>query len=158
MLTARRANTGVRSLWSLRCYVTFRPQAVALIVLALVARSLILLVIPWPLKLIVDSVIYHKPVWVWLAPWVPNPVSHRLALLHGVGAATLLLGAAENALAYHGDRLLLIAGQTAVFQLRRTLFGHLERLSLAFHRRQRIGDLMSRLGGDINTLQDFVVN
>jgi len=158
MAETRRSAAGVRSLWSLRRYVTFQPRAVLLIAAVLIARSAVLLVIPWPLKLIVDSVIYHKHVWNWLAPWVPDPITHPLRLLNVLGGAMLVLGAAENALAYHGDRLLLIAGQTAVFQLRRTVFAHLERLSLAFHRRQRIGDLMSRLGGDINTLQDFVVN
>jgi ATP-binding cassette subfamily B protein/subfamily B ATP-binding cassette protein MsbA len=142
----------------LRGQVTFPKGTVLAIVLVLVARSVVLLIIPWPLKLIIDSVITHKPLWHWLAPFLPDPAAGRLRLLNVLGISLLVLGAAENALSYHGDRLLLIAGQHAVFQLRIKVFAHLQRLSLAFHRRQRIGDLMSKLGGDINTLQDFVVN
>ncbi len=153
-----KAVSAARSLWSLRRHVSFPAQAVFLIAIVLVTRSFVLLVTPWPLKLIIDSVIYQKPLWHWLSPWVPDPLTHRMRLLNVLGLAMLGLGAAENALAYQGDRLLLMTGQKAVFQLRRVLFGHLERLSLSFHRRQRIGDLMSRLGGDINALQDFVVN
>src|SRR5262249_4674838 len=114
--------------------------------------------IPWPLKLIVDNVIYQRPLWSWLAPFLPDPASGRMNLLTLLGISMLVLGAAENALAYHGERLLLMTGQRAIFQLRSRLFAHLQRLSLAFHRRQRIGDLMSKLGGDIQRLQDFVVN
>jgi ATP-binding cassette subfamily B protein/subfamily B ATP-binding cassette protein MsbA len=69
----------------------------------------------------------------------------------------LSLGAANAALAYFGNRLLLSTGQRAIFNLRRDLFAHMQRLSLSFHRRQKTGDLMARLGGDIQTLQDLVV-
>ncbi len=128
------------------------------VVLLLMARSAVLLVTPWPLKLIIDSVIYKRPLWTWLAPYLPDLTTKPLALLSCLSIGLLVFGAAENALSYHSDRLLLIAGQDAVFQLRSRLFAHLQRLSLSFHRRQRTGDLMSRLGGDIQTLQDFVVN
>ncbi len=146
------------SLWGLLRLVRFEKGPVVAIVLLLGARSVLLLLIPWPLKLIVDSVIYQRPLWAWLAPFLPDPAADRMGLLTILGLSMLVLGAAENMLAYHGERLLLITGQSAIFQLRSRLFAHLQRLSLAFHRRQRIGDLMSKLGGDIQRLQDFVVN
>jgi ATP-binding cassette, subfamily B, bacterial len=143
--------------WSLRRQLRIRARTTLAIALLLVARSIVLLAIPWPLKLIVDTVIYQKPLWHWLAPYLPDAMTDRVGLLNVLGVSLLVLGAAENALSYHGDRLLLIAGQSAVFQLRSKLFAHLQGLSLSFHRRQRIGDLMSRLGGDINTLQSLVL-
>ena len=145
------------SLWSLRRQLQFRARTTFAIASLLVTRSIVVLAIPWPLKLIVDTVIYRKPLWHWLAPYLPDAMTDPVGLLNVLGLSLLALGAAENALSYHGDRLLLIAGQSAVFQLRSKLFAHLQGLSLSFHRSHRTGDLMSRLGGDIDTLQSFVL-
>ena len=126
--------------------------------LAMSAKAVVLMLAPWPLKFIIDSVILHKRVPHWLAGYLPDPFSHRLALLNVLGLAMLALGVADAALTYWGNRLLLHTGQRAIFSIRRDLFAHMQRLSLAFHRRQKAGDIMARLGGDIQTLQDFVVS
>ena len=125
--------------------------------LSMIGRALTLLSLPWPLKFIVDNVLFGHALPTWLVGWLPDPTQHRLALLNVLGLAMLLLGAADAALAYMGNRLLLNIGQRVVFNIRCDLFAHLQRLSLGFHRRQQTGDLMSRLGGDIQTLLDFVV-
>ena len=145
------------SLWDLRRYL--RPYAPALAAAGslMALRAVVLLVTPWPLKLTIDSVIFHKPLPQWLAAFLPNPLTQRLLLLDALGVALLSLGAANAALAYFGNRLLLSTGQRAIFNLRRDLFAHMQRLSLSFHRRQKTGDLIARLGGDIQTLQDLVV-
>ena len=146
------------SLWGLRRFL--RPHSVALsgAALAMTMRAMVLLVLPWPLKFVVDSVISQKPLPIWLAGFLPDPIVHRVALLDVLGITMLLFAVADSALAYIGGRWLLRVGQRAVFDIRRLLFAHLQRLSLAFHRRQKSGDLMARLGGDIQTLQDFVVS
>ncbi|MBF6595458.1 MAG: ABC transporter ATP-binding protein [Thermaceae bacterium] len=146
------------SLWALRHFL--RPRLVALsgAALAMMGRAVVLLLVPWPLKFIVDSVIFHKPLPAWLAGLLPNPQTHSVALLTALGAAMLLLGVADAVLDYLGGRLLLRVGQHTIFDIRCALFAHLQRLSLGFHRRQNAGDLMARLGGDIQTLQDFVMS
>ncbi|MGR2912823.1 ABC transporter ATP-binding protein [Acidithiobacillus ferrivorans] len=146
------------SLWELRRFLRPHRAALSGAALAMTARAMVLLVIPWPLKFVIDSVISQKPLPVWLAGFLPDPLGHRVALLDVLGIVMLLFAVADSALAYAGGRLLLRVGQRAVFDIRRTLFAHLQRLSLAFHRRQKSGDLMARLGGDIQTLQDFVVS
>ena len=146
------------SLWDLRRFLRPHWAALSGAALAMTARAMVLLVIPWPLKFVIDSVISQKPLPVWLAGFLPDPLSHRVALLDVLGIVMLLFAVADSALAYAGGRLLLRVGQRAVFDIRRSLFAHLQRLSLAFHRRQKSGDLMARLGGDIQTLQDFVVS
>ena len=146
------------SLWELRRFLRPHRAALSGAALAMTARAMVLLVIPWPLKFVIDSVISQKPLPVWLAGFLPDPLGHRVALLDVLGIVMLLFAVADSALAYAGGRLLLRVGQRAVFDIRRTLFAHLHRLSLAFHRRQKSGDLMARLGGDIQTLQDFVVS
>ena len=146
------------SLWELRRFLRPHWAALSGAALAMTVRAMVLLVIPWPLKFVIDSVISQKPLPVWLAGFLPDPLGHRVALLDVLGIVMLLFAVADSALAYAGGRLLLRVGQRAVFDIRRSLFAHLQRLSLAFHRRQKSGDLMARLGGDIQTLQDFVVS
>jgi ATP-binding cassette subfamily B protein/subfamily B ATP-binding cassette protein MsbA len=145
------------SLWDLRHYLRPYTPALAAAGSLMALRAVALLLTPWPLKLTIDSVIFHKPLPQWLAGFLPNAFSHRLVLLDALGIALLFLGAADAALAYFGNRQMLSTGQRAIFNLRRDLFAHMQRLSLSFHRRQKTGDLMARLGGDIQTLQDLVV-
>lgn len=119
-------------------------------------RAGVLLLLPWPLKFIVDSVIFRKPLGQWAAAILPDPFTHRLELLHALGAAILVLGVAEAGLAYVGNRLLLDGAQHIGFALRRDFFAHVLRLPLTFHRRHLTGELAARIGGDINALQQFI--
>ncbi len=146
------------SLWDLRRYLRPYRAALGAAGLSMGAKAAVLLLAPWPLKFIIDSVILHKPLPQGLAALLPDPAGHPMALLNALGAAMLLLGLADTALGYWGNRLLLRSGQHAIFDIRRELFAHLQRLSLAYHRRQSSGNMLARLGGDIQTLQDFVVS
>jgi subfamily B ATP-binding cassette protein MsbA len=49
-------------------------------------------------------------------------------------------------------------GQRFVFDLRRNLFAHMQRLSLRFHDRQRTGDLTARLTSEVQAIQDMIAN
>ena len=122
----------------------------------MMARAGVLVLIPWPLKYIIDTVLYTKPLPLFLAAALPAVQTHRLALLATLCLLTMGLGVADAMLDYAGSRLFLDAGQRVVFALRQELFAHLQRLSLDFHRRHRAGDLMSRLGDDVQKLQDLI--
>lgn len=119
-------------------------------------RAAVLLLLPWPLKFIVDSVIFRKPLGAWAATVLPDPLDHRLLLLHVLGGAILLLGCVEAALAYMGNRLLLDGAQRIGVAVGRDFFGHLLRLPMSFHRRHLSGELVARVSGDVNALQQFV--
>ena len=157
MSTAVKHQSAAFALWDLRPYIRPYKGALALAAGFMGARAFVLLFMPWPLKFIIDSVLFHKALPRSIGPWLPGPTTHALALLDALGALMLILGVADTVLGYFGNRILVRTGQSAVFALRRDLFAHLQRLSLAFHRRQKSGDLMARLGGDIQTLQEFVV-
>ncbi len=122
---------------------------------AMALRAAVLALVPWPLKFIVDSVIYVKPLPATLSTWLPAG-DHRVELLGVLCLSTLVLGLLDALLDYSGSRLILEAGQRLVFSLRQDLFAHLQRLSLDFHRGHRGGDLMSRLSGDVQKLQDLI--
>ncbi|MDE2184689.1 MAG: ABC transporter ATP-binding protein [Alphaproteobacteria bacterium] len=142
-----------RWLWR---YLTPQWPALGSGTLAMAVRAGVLALVPWPLKYIIDSVIYAQPLPPFVAQYLPDPHLDRLALLGALCALTLGLGLADALLDYVGNRLFLDAGQRLVFDLRHDLFSHLQKLSLDFHRRHAGGDLMSRLSGDVQKLQDLV--
>jgi ATP-binding cassette, subfamily B, bacterial len=49
-------------------------------------------------------------------------------------------------------------GQWVTHDLRRTLYSHIQRLSLAYHDHKQTGDLISRVTGDIDAIQSFIVS
>jgi ABC-type multidrug transport system fused ATPase/permease subunit len=54
--------------------------------------------------------------------------------------------------------LLARGGQTLGYQLRVAQFGHLQRLSLAYHDRKRTGDVITRVTGDVKEVEEFVTD
>ena len=53
----------------------------------------------------------------------------------------------------------LVTGSMAenvLFDIRRAMFGHLQRVSLSFMDKTEVGRLMSRLQGDVNSMQEFL--
>ena len=122
----------------------------------MVARSGVLLLLPWPLKFIIDNVIFRHRLSPIMAGILPDPATHPAQLLNLLVLSIALLGLADAALVYLGNRLLLDAGQRVVFLIRFDLFAHLQRMSLEYHRRNRGGELMARLGGDVRQLQEFI--
>jgi len=117
-------------------------------------RAVLQWVVPVPLKLIFDSVLANHPLPGVLS-WLPSDHATRLYVLVGAMVAiALLLGVT----AYGANVLLAGAGQRVVYDLRRRLFRHLTEQSAAFHQHRELGDLLSRLGGDVQAMQTVVVN
>ena len=143
--------------WQLRRHLHAERRRIVLAALAMSGRAAVLVLLPWPLKFVVNCVILGKPVPEWLGDLLPGVLAPRIELLHVLGAAMLAMAACEAALDYVGNRLFLQAGQRTVFALRHDMFNHLVSLPLAFHRQRRGGELMSRLSEDVGRVQDVVV-
>jgi ATP-binding cassette subfamily B protein/subfamily B ATP-binding cassette protein MsbA len=113
---------------------------------------------PWPIKLIFDNVLLGKPLH---QPWslvIPQELAQNRLLFFSVLCATLLLLALISAgSTYVGMRMLATTGQFVIFRLRSALFAHLQQLSPAFYDRQRLGNLLTRLTSDIQSIQDMLV-
>ena len=108
---------------------------------------------PWPLKLLFDNVLGDHPIpdVLQALPGVDGP----RGLLAWVAAATVaifLLGTLTHMIyTYSSLRL----GQRMTYSLAADLFAHLQRMSVLFHTRRPVGDLISRVTGDswcVNTL------
>ena len=107
-----------------------------------------------------------------VAAFVASQVAIPLALRHGIDAA---LGHAHVSLAVAAsgfivlvlfnawiacqqERLAALLAQQVIFDIRRDMFSHLQRVSADFIERTHVGRIMSRIQGDVNSLQEFLEN
>ena len=72
-----------------------------------------------------------------------------------VFAVVIVVNSAAN---WWQDTLVSGIGEHVIFDLRRGMFAHLQDVALAFMDRTEVGRMMSRLQGDVNTLQEFLEN
>src|ERR1700680_1817874 len=80
----------------------------------------------------------------------------RLPLLACLGIIVVHLGA--GALTLLHNYTTIGVGQRMVNALRGALYAHLQRLSLAYHSRQRVGDLLYRITADSFAVQTMIMN
>ena len=78
----------------------------------------------------------------------------------GVLTSTVALFGLIIAISYFASRVQEgVTGRMAenvLFDIRRRMFGHLQRVSLSFMDKTEVGRLMSRLQGDVNSMQEFL--
>lgn len=114
---------------------------------------------PWPLKVVIDRVLSHKPTRVpFIRTWLDNARFTRLEVLYGACLATLVIAAVTGLLTYYYTHVMGQVGQRFIYELRCNLFAHMQRLSLRFHDRQRTGDLTARLTSEVQAIQDMIAN
>ena len=117
------------------------------------------LVGPWPIKIVLDYVIgsRHPPAWLGsLARFAPG--QDQQALLALAVIALIIVAVAGAMASYTEDYLTTKVGQQVMHDLRHDLYHHIQRLSLSQYDRQRTGDLISRITGDIEAIQDLVAS
>jgi ATP-binding cassette subfamily B protein/subfamily B ATP-binding cassette protein MsbA len=105
---------------------------------------------PWPMKVLVDHALSGLP-----APPVVAAVLHvlpgaatREGLVAWSVAATVVLFLLSWGLGVATAYANIAFGQRMVYDLAADLFGHLQRLSLRFHRRKSVGDSIRRVTTD----------
>ncbi len=108
---------------------------------------------PWPLKVLIDNVLGGKP--LALAAFASYS---RGDLLIAASVGGVLIYLLTGILTVANNYLTISIGQRMVNDLRSQLFDHLQRLSLGFHRRREIGDLMVRIVYDTFAIQTITMN
>ena len=105
--------------------------------------SALSLLAPWPLALIVDSVLGSKPI----PSLLPEAVQDwdRTTLLAALAAAGLLFIAIENGVSVLNEYVTTRLDQSMVLDLRSDLFRHVHRLSPSFYEGEQTGTLMYQL-------------
>jgi ATP-binding cassette subfamily B protein/subfamily B ATP-binding cassette protein MsbA len=135
----------------------YRCRAVLVLLLVATSNGLSLL-LPWPLKVVVDHVLDGRPMPAWLGALVPDGLAGPRSLLVAAVLAAVALEAASAAVRFGEIYLSIDAGQRMVTDLRADVYAHLQRLSLGFHGRQRVGDLIHRVLADTFSVQSLVMN
>jgi ATP-binding cassette, subfamily B, bacterial len=108
---------------------------------------------PWPLQVVIDNVLGGKP--PAFAALHGLPPGHLLILVC-VGIVVVHIGSSGLTLLHNYTAIGV--GQSMVNDLRSALYAHLQRLSLAFHDRQRVGDLLYRITADSFAVQTMIMN
>ncbi len=80
-----------------------------------------------------------------------NPAALQTAVLLYLGAAIL-----RWFFIYTRVNLMARVGQSVIYDLRKTLFGHLQKLSLSFYSRYSVGRVITRVVNDVETLREFI--
>jgi len=124
--------------------------------LSLVALSGSQLLVPWPMKLVFDQVLLNKPLHGSMS-FLAGLFTHgdTVSLLIIVGAI-VVIALMRSAFAYAENFITAKVGYEVMHAVRRELFGHTQRLSLAFHTRARAGELLTRITRDCETVLDAV--
>lgn len=128
---------------------------------AMLVDALLTVLRPWPLKFVIDQVIPVKPRPIrapFIGDWLNTLSLDRMSILYAACATTLVIAIATGILTYWYTRTVGEVSQRFVFDLRASLFAHMQRLSLRFHDRQRTGDLITRLTSDVQSIQDMIAS
>jgi len=132
----------------------WKGMTVALIAVAIAAGMELLE--PWPLKIVLDYLLQgrHLPAWAMaVVAWIGND---KLAVLNFAVAAVAVIAIVGAGSSYLENWLTTTIGQQIMHDLRRMVYHHIQRLSLAEHDEKRTGDLIGRVTDDIESVQDFV--
>jgi subfamily B ATP-binding cassette protein MsbA len=137
-----------------------RPHIGALCVgfLAVAGESAANLLGPWPLKIVLDEVLRGHESHAAAAQWIHSVIgTDKLAILRFACLAVLAIAALDAIASYFEKYLTTSVGQWVSHDLRRMVYAHIQKLSLAFHDQERTGDLISRVTSDIDAIQSFIM-
>ena len=117
---------------------------------------------------------YRTRVWIAIALMILTafsdlaiPILTGLAVDHGIvpgdfATLSLIVGIfGANLLVNFGARtgqlyLMGWVGQQVIFDIRRKMFGRLQRVSVSYHDRRGVGGIISRLVGDVSVIQEML--
>jgi ATP-binding cassette subfamily B protein/subfamily B ATP-binding cassette protein MsbA len=128
-------------------------RGLMILIATMLANIALDLLRPWPIKLVVDNVLGDQGIPRILSALPGVEGKHGLLIWVAIGTVLIfLLGTLTNVIYTYFSLLL---GQRMTCSLATDLFAHLQKLSVLFHSRRPVGDLISRVTGDswcVNTL------
>ncbi len=137
---------------------TVRPyRGTLLIVLAaMLVETAMSLAAPWPLKVVIDSVVHSHPLPGWMA-WVhalPGGTA-RMGLAIWCAITVVAIALIGGIASYVDNYYTETVGQWVANDLRARVYRHLERLSLSYYDTHPTGAMLSTITADVATVQGF---
>ena len=112
---------------------------------------------PWPIKVVLDTVLHAKP--------LPRPLTQALGatavangtvVLELAAAAVLVIAIVAAAAGYAEKQCVTTLGQRVTHELRSRIYTHAQRLSMSYHDRKRTGDIISTVTADVDAIQSAI--
>jgi ABC-type multidrug transport system fused ATPase/permease subunit len=132
-------------------------STLAFIFAAMLVETVMSLATPWPLKIILDSVVGHHKLPQSFERFI-GPLPDEAARLHiaVLAASAFVVIAVLGAVASYIDSYYTEnVGQWVAHDLRMRMYHHLQRLSLGYYGTHDTGTILSTLTTDIQTIQSF---
>ncbi len=133
-------------------------RGMATVLLAMLLKTGLDLLKPWPLKVLVDHALSRQP----MPPLIRTIVNHLpgirspIHLVYWCVAGTILLFVLSSIVSAASAIANLTFGQQLAYGLAADLFAHLQRLSLRFHHRKSLGDSIRRVTTDSGSITTIV--
>ncbi len=122
----------------------------------LFAQAAVRLLEPWPLKFIIDKLTYSgNSRSNWVLEFLSSLDTNTYFLL--LAASLVLITALRAYLNYITIIYTAVIGNRLLTKIRGVLFGHLQNMSLSFHSKERSGDLITRVIGDIGMIKEIAI-
>src|SRR3954467_1159163 len=138
-----------------------KPHTPALVLgfVAVLGEGAANLLQPWPLKVVLDDVLRGRASHATVMQRVQTVIgTDKMAMLKFACLAVLLIAALDAICTYTEKYLTTSVSQWVTHDLRRTIYSHIQRLSLAYHDQKRTGDLISRVTDDVENIQSFIAS
>lgn len=132
-------------------------KALTIALVAVFGETLADILSPWPIKIVVDNILQSKKLPELLSGIVTALFGgNKYAVVNFAVAAVAVIAVVGAVSAYFEKYLTTSVSQWVGHDLRRTLYHHIHRLSLAEHDESRTGDMITRVTSDIGVVQDFI--
>lgn len=147
--SAWRHRSGLHVLTPLLPFVRPHWRGLLPAIAGVIGASLVGLLVPWPLKVLIDDV---------LRVGRPGAPLNATRLIGAIALAIVGIAVLSGLASYVKTFFIAATGQRVAFSLRCGLFEHLQRLPLAFHDGQRTGDLITRVTNDVTKVQETLTD
>jgi ATP-binding cassette subfamily B protein len=135
----------------------YRWQWLAYLALSVVV-SLLQLLVPWPLKIIVDNVLSDVPLSHWATASIPSfIIENKIGFLVALVLATVVLKLLTSGANLWSAHISVKIRQTITLKLKGELFQRLQQQSLKYHNNRRLGDLLYRITTDVWGIDELIV-
>lgn len=139
-------------------YARSYKKGISLILMLMISGILFDLLMPWPLKLILDYVITGEELpgyalWLYNFPGIESALSLIVILAFSTVVLFLLSKTVTIFKVYIKEGV----GNRLMYDLGAQLFYRIQRLSLRFHGKQQSGDLVQRITKDSTCVRDLVI-
>ena len=132
-------------------------KALTIALVAVLGEAVTDILEPWPIKIVVDNIQQSNKLPGRLGEIVTGLFGqNHYAVLNFAVAAVAVIAIVGAVSSYFEKYLTTSVSQWVGHDLRRTLYHHIQRLSLAEHDESRTGDLITRVTSDIEVVQDFI--